>query len=292
MNPRYLILILLLACVLPCTAKEPKKVKKMTTVYHRKKQRSEYGRITQTKLIQNDNFEVYDTSGRIIEQGDYGEVECMYLPGGSVADRWDYKKIRAVTYLTYDSLGNKQSEEDWKFRNNQKDYCFWKAIYEYNDTGNLVSEMRVDGRTLKPEQKTYYAYPDRFLTIIYDTSYDRFSKVLKIKTSLDTVFKDSLGNIASRVSYNNGKFTSLTTYERNKNGWWTRRTLYKDRQGKNINYEVKRVLDEDGKILEISEPYSYFPSRDVYVYDKFGHIKEVLHYERGEFKYTTKYKYY
>ena len=253
-----------------------------------------YKRSKWRKISRKETYERFDKKGNIIERGWYGEHRASGSitenANGSIhvvyGDSWNYKKIETVYYFQFDSTNKKTTDECWKFKDNKKDYLFYKTLFEYDSNGRLVKEIEYNKRNEVSRIQNYSIIAEN--KIVLTDSVFNFSKDI----TQDTIITDSLGRTIENTYYYNGKFlykkefrydhfNEIVTelrYDNNPDELWCITEWQYD--------FYKRPIRRFWKVIGSKTEH-----KDVYIYNRKKLLKKIIHYNGEDVESYTKYKY-
>ncbi|RYE26485.1 MAG: hypothetical protein EOP51_00010 [Sphingobacteriales bacterium] len=301
MNPRYLLLILLLACVLPCTAKEPKKVKKRVEIQYVHKWRKDKKAQSKWRNVKTlKGYERYDTSGLVVEEGRYGKlILVLDKVTREVLNRYqDYKQLDKASYYVYNDTGKRIRTEYWQYANNKKGYRFGETIYDYDAAGKLKAERFYAIDDSIPISKYYNHLPGNRVAIsdtqFYSATISGLPAIFSIQ--YDTTSFDSAGRKIGYISYswydvgNETELLYRDEFQYRGKYLLTRLSYSGNSQSLSHitrwNYKAGRLAREIWLGI-----YSEDNTDRVYVYNKRGLLKKMKYYRSSKYVSTTKYKY-
>lgn len=279
----------------------PPKVETKTEIRHTFKINKNFQRSKWRRIIEKGGYERYDIAGRLIEEGEYGEIWHF----GSVVENDDgtstittghgrnYKKLNTVKYFNYDSLGRLISDECWQFKNNKKHFIIYSTEYQYNPDGKLLKEVEYDSENIVSRIKGYSSNIGDKLTqrdTVFNDSYEGITRIGGLRQ--DTTILDSLKRPIEKIHYlksaflyreeirysNDGDIVTELRYDNEADSLWsiTEWQYNYDRQLKRKFWKV--IGDRTER-------------KDIYIYNRKKLLVKVLHYSGDILEGFTKYKY-
>ena len=247
-------------------------------------------------------FIVYDTLGREIENGSWGEYTCHYYNNTSdsngvtisVGCSCDYTKIGNVDFSSYDSMGKKIREENWQYKNNIKNYYSGYTRYHYNRKGVLERKVSFNYNDSMEKTNTYkYDVKGNNIEII-DSDFTRYNSKVSIHKTENKF--DSNNRISLYAEYSYGKLLLKKIFlykdevetqlrydnEKDSLSLWSITEIMYDRYSTDSGKEKKQVFE---KIINGRDTH------DIYKYDKHGLITRIDHYDDLELTSYTRFDY-
>jgi len=279
----------------------PPKVDTRTEIQYTYKTNKDYERSNWRKTSQKTGYERYDTKGKVVEEGEYGEIwhfrsfttnadSSISVTSGHGRN---YKNLNTVHYYVYDSTSKKTQDELWQFKDNKKDYLIYKTLFEYDAKGKLIKETELD-KDNKISRLQDYSKDDINQTIskdsVFNFSYEGITRVEGKRQ--DTTITDSLGRPIEKIHYYRDKFLYRQEFRYDHWGEIVTEIRYDNKPDSlwcitewQYNYD-KQPIRKFWKVIG-----SKTETKDVYIYNRKKLLVKILHYSGEKLEGYTKYKY-
>ena len=291
---RIVFIFLLTIIASTVIAKQPH-VKKVTAIDHTF-YKNKHGKKRENKKI--DYFIVYDSIGREIQRGRYGQSTCSYREIHidstvqiATGCSWDYSKISDVKFYSYDSSGKKTREDVWNYNNNQKDRLLKYTLYTYNVKDFISSEIVYDAHN-KVSKISYYKYDTTGNNVgVIDTEFQWFGTSEILVHKIQKKY-DKNNRLLDFINYSNEKLLFREQYRYDENGNVTK-FYYDGKDTLPICITEKNYIDDNSKKLsEVFEKYiNLGETREIYTYNTYGLKENIKYYDKLELEYYTSFEY-